>query len=33
MRLKLWKMNPISRLRMRARSESVSDSAGLPFSA
>src|SRR5262245_29240605 len=25
-------MNPISRLRIRARSESVSDSAGLPFS-
>src|SRR5262252_6703784 len=25
-------MKPISRLRMRARSESVSDSAGLPFS-
>jgi hypothetical protein len=32
MRLKLWKMKPISRLRMRARSLSVSAAAAWPFS-
>src|SRR5258708_23250284 len=30
-RLKAWKMNPISRLRMRARSESFSPCTALPF--
>src|SRR5438477_5461395 len=31
-RLKLWKMNPISRLRTRARSEAGSSATGRPFS-
>src|ERR1039458_5586278 len=31
MRLNAWKMNPISRLRMRARSESLRPVTGLPF--
>src|SRR5260370_6211535 len=31
MRLNAWKMNPISRLRMRARSESFSPCTALPF--
>jgi hypothetical protein len=30
--LKLWKMNPISRLRTRARSEAASVATGRPFS-
>ena len=32
MRLKFWKMNPISRLRVRARSRIVRLATGLPFS-
>src|SRR4030095_11278687 len=31
MRLKAWKMKPISRLRMRARSESERFATGVPF--